>query len=91
MSAPMHNVESEIGQLSSDTIFQVLQSLEVVSVDHKDRENKSGAEIPPMYLPVLIPTKQGEARITLALPDSGNLLAHTAINFKFHKSLGIQT
>ena len=91
MSAPLHNVESEIGPLSSDTICQVLQSLEVVSVDHKDRENKSEEEIPPMYLPVLIQNNQGEARITLALPDSGNLLAHTAINAKFHQSLGIQT
>ena len=31
----------------------------------------------------------GRASITMALPDSGNLLAHAAIDARFHKQLGI--
>ena len=31
----------------------------------------------------------GRARITLALPDSGTLLAHAAVDADFHAELGI--
>ena len=45
-----------------------------------------------MYIPTLVKTEPGtggRASITMALPDSGNLLAHAAIDAKFHEQLGI--
>ena len=45
-----------------------------------------------MYVPTLVKTEPGaggRASITMALPDSGNLLAHAAIDARFHKQLGI--
>ena len=47
-----------------------------------------------MYVPTLVKTKpgsDGRTSITLALLDSGNLLAHAAINAEFHEKLGIPT
>ena len=45
-----------------------------------------------MYVPTLVRTalgSGGKASITMALPDSGNLLAHAAIDTKFHQQLGV--
>ena len=45
-----------------------------------------------MYIPVQIKDTLGalgRASITMALPDSGNLLAHAAVDAKFHAKLGI--
>ena len=45
-----------------------------------------------MYVPILIknaPGEAGRASITMALPDSGNILAHAAVDAEFHAKLGI--
>ena len=45
-----------------------------------------------MYVPVLVrtaPSQEGKTSVTMALPDSGNLLAHAAIDAKFHQQLGV--
>ena len=45
-----------------------------------------------MYVPTLVQMMSGEegkASITMALPDSGNLLAHAAIDSEFHARLWI--
>ena len=45
-----------------------------------------------MYIPTLVSTElgsEGKVSITMALPDSGNLLAHAAIDAKFHQQLGV--
>ena len=45
-----------------------------------------------MYVPTLVrtaPGPGGRASGTMALPDSGNLLAHAAIDAKFHQQLGV--
>ena len=45
-----------------------------------------------MYVPTLVKTEPGaggRASITMALPDPGNLLAHAAIDARFHEQLGI--
>ena len=45
-----------------------------------------------MYMPTLVKTElgvTGQTSIMMALPDSGNLLAHAAIDTKFHEKLGI--
>ena len=33
--------------------------------------------------------QEGKASVTMALPDSGNLLAHAAIDAKFYQQLGV--
>ena len=43
-------------------------------------------------MPTLVKTEpgaDGRASITMALPDSGNLLAHAAIDTRFHEQLGM--
>ena len=45
-----------------------------------------------MYVPTLVSTTPGpggKASVMMALPDSGNLLAHAAIDEKFHQQLGV--
>ena len=45
-----------------------------------------------MYVPTLVrmaPGPGGMTSITMVLPDSGNLLAHAAIDAKFHQQLGV--
>ena len=45
-----------------------------------------------MYIPVLakdVLGTLGRASITMALPDSGNLLAHAVVDADFHAKLGI--
>ena len=45
-----------------------------------------------MYVPTLVrtaPGPGGKASVTMGLPDSGNLLAHAAIDAKFHQQLGV--
>ena len=45
-----------------------------------------------MYVPTLVrtaPGPGGRASVTMVLPDSGNLLAHAAIDTKFHQQLGV--
>ena len=45
-----------------------------------------------MYIPTLVSTElgsEGKVSVTMALPNAGNLLAHAAINAKFHQQLGV--
>ena len=45
-----------------------------------------------MYVPTLVRTAPGpgeKASVIMALPDSGNLLAHPAIDAKFHQQMGV--
>ena len=45
-----------------------------------------------MYVPTLVKAGLGSIRrtgVTMALPDSGNLLAQAVINAEFHKKLGV--
>ena len=67
-----------------------MNALEVVNVDRADNQKKGREDYARMYVPTLVKTGPGgKASVTMALPDSGNLLAHAAIDTKFHKQLGI--
>ena len=75
-----------------EEMTEFISAIKVVKVDKMDRQEKFRAEHPQMYLPTLVQTKpegDGKTSITMALRDSGNLLAHTAIDAKFHKRLGV--
>ena len=71
---------------------EFISALKVVKVDKTDRQEKFRAEHAQMYVPTLVQTKpegDGKTSITMALLDSGNLLAHAAIDAEFHKRLGV--
>ena len=69
-----------------------MNALKVVHVDRANDQRKGREEHAMMYVPKLVKTEPGSggrASITMALPNSGNLLAHAAIDARFHKQLGI--
>ena len=61
-------------------------------VDKTNSHWKARAEHAKMYVPTLVQTRpggKGKASITMALPDSGNLLTHAVVDADFHAKLGI--
>ena len=71
---------------------KLISALKVVEVDKMSRQEKFRAEHAQMYAPTLVQTKpegDGKTSITMALADSGNFLAHAAIDAEFHGMLGV--
>ena len=69
-----------------------MNALKVVHVDRADDQKKGREDHARIYVPTLVktvPGPGGRASVMMALPDSGNLLAHAAIGAKFHEQLGI--
>ena len=66
--------------------------LKIVKVDWTRDPLQGKKDHAQMYVPTLVrtaPGSGGKASVTMALPDSGNLLAHAAIDAKFHQQLGV--
>ena len=71
---------------------EFISALKVIKVHKTSGQGKLRAEHVQMYVPTLVQTKpEGDrkASITMALLDSGNLLAHAAIDAEFHERLGV--
>ena len=69
-----------------------MNTLKVVKVDEAGGPAPGKKDYAWMYVPVLVrtaPNQEGKASVTMALLDLGNLLAHAAIDAKFHQQLGI--
>ena len=69
-----------------------MNSLKIVKVDRTRDPSQGKKDHAKMYVPTLVkmaPGPGGKASIIMALPDSGNLLAHAAIDAKFHQQLGV--
>ena len=69
-----------------------ISALKVVKVDRMRNTLQGRKDHAKMYVPTLVRTSLGpggKASITMALPDSGNLLAHATIDAKFHQQLGV--
>ena len=69
-----------------------ISALKVVKVDQMRNALQGRKDHAKMYVPTLVRTALGpggKASVTMALPDSGNLLAHAAIDAKFHQQLGV--
>ena len=69
-----------------------MNALKIVHVDQADNQRKGREDHARMYVPTLVKTAPGpggKASVIMALPDSGNLLAHAAIDAKFQEQLGI--
>ena len=67
-------------------------SLNITEVDKIPYKAKHREDHARIYIPVLAKDSlktSGRASITLALLDSGNLLAHAAVDADFHTKLGI--
>ena len=65
-----------------------ISALKVVKVDQMRDVLRGRKDHAKMYIPTLVSTELGmggKASVTMALPDSGNLLAHAAIDAKFHQ------
>ena len=69
-----------------------MNSLKIVKVDKTRDPSQGKKDHARMYVPTLVrtaPGPEGRASVTMVLPDSGNLLAHAAIDAKFHQRLGV--
>ena len=69
-----------------------MNALKIVKVDRIRDTLQGKKDHTKMYVPTLVrtaPSPGGRASVTMALPDSGNLLAHAAIDAKFHQQLGV--
>ena len=69
-----------------------MNTLKIVKVDQMRDTLQGKKDHAKMYVPTLVrtaPSPGGRASVTMALPDLGNLLAHAAIDVKFHQQLGV--
>ena len=92
MSAPKMWIHPRTKELLPNGLTNFINSLTLTKVDKIPYKVKHREDHARMYLPVLAKDSlgtSGRASITLALPDSGNLLAHTAVDADFHAKLGI--
>ena len=79
--------------LSPEEMTEFISALKVIKVDKTSGQGKPREELAQMYVPTFVQTKpEGDRKtsITMALPDSGNLLAYAAIDAEFHERLGVQ-
>ena len=78
--------------ITQEELSAFVNMLKEVHVDMVNNQQKTREEHAKMYVPTLVKTELGEngrASITMALPNSGNMLAHAAIDVGFHEQLGI--
>ena len=76
-----------------EELSEFINVLKVIRVDRVSDQGKNREEHTKMYVPILVkmePRSDRQTSITLALPDSGNLLAHAAIDAEFYEKLGIR-
>ena len=94
VSAPVKEVDTELEGLLQDKISAFINALKIIRVGKTGEQGGTREDHAKMYVPTLVKTEPGavgRASITMALPDSNNLLADTAIDAKFHERLGIPT
>ena len=92
MSAPNKQIYTRTRGLLPAGLTDFINTLTLTEVDKAHNQGQPREDHAKMYIPVLIkdaPGAAGRASITMALPDSGNLLAHAAVNAGFHPRLGI--
>ena len=92
MLAPKMWIHPRTKELSPTGVTNFINSLTLTKVDKMPYKAKHREDYARMYLTVLAKDSlgtSGRVSITLALPDSGNLLAHAAVDADFHAKLGI--
>ena len=92
MSAPKMWIHPRTKELSPTGLTNFINSLTLTEVNKIPYKAKLREDHTRMYILVLAKNSlkaSGRASITLALPDSGNLLAHAVVDTDFHAKLGI--
>ena len=92
LSAPKMWRHPRTKELSPTGVTNFINSLTLTEVNKIPYKVKHREDRARMYLPVLAKDSlgtEGRASITLALPDSENLLAHAAVDADFHAKLRI--
>ena len=92
MPALIKRVDTKLEGITQEELSAFVNMLKEVHVDRVNNQQKTREEHAKMYVPTLVKTEPGanrRASITMALPDSGNMLAHAAIDVGFHEQLGI--
>ena len=92
MLAPKMWIHPRTKELLPTGLTNFINSLTLTEVDKIPYKAKHREDHARMYIPVLAKDSletSGRASITLALLDSGNLLAHAAVDADFHAKLGI--
>ena len=92
MPALIKRVDTKLEGITQEELSEFVNMLKVVHVDRVNNQRKTREEHAKMYVPTLVKTElgaNGQASITMALLDSDNLLAHSAIDAGFHEQLGI--
>ena len=92
MLAPNTQIHSRTRELSPAGLIDFINSLTLTEVEKTPYKEKLREDHARMYIPVLAKDTleaSGRSSITLALPDSGNLLAHAAVDADFHAKLRI--
>ena len=80
-------MDTILEEAMQEELSAFMNALKVVHVDQAHKQKKGREDHARMYVPILVktlPGPGGRASVTMALPDSGNLLAHAAIDAKFH-------
>ena len=81
-------VDTQPEEITQEELSAFMNVLKVVHVDRANDQRKNREEHAKMYVPTLVkmePGAGGRASITMALPDPGNLLAHAAVDVRFHE------
>ena len=92
MSSPNKRIYPRTRELSPARLTDFINSLTLTEVDKTQYQGQPREDHAKMYIPVLIKDALGalgRASITMALPDSGNLLAYATVDAGFHARLGI--
>ena len=92
MLAPNKQINTRTRGLSPAGLTDFINTLTLKEVDKAHNRQQHRDDCAKMYIPVPIKNvlgALGRASITMALPNSGNLLAHAAVDAEFHAMLGI--
>ena len=84
--------DTRLEEVTTEDWSTFVNVLKIVKVDKTQDPLPGKKDHAQMYVPVLVQTAPGfgeKNSITMALPDSGNFLAHAAIDAKFHQQLGV--
>ena len=90
--APAKQTNIEQDGITKRKSNEITNTSRIIRVDQASHQKGTLDDQARMYVPTLVKAGLGSVRwtrVTMALPDSGNLLAQAVINAEFHKKLGV--
>ena len=91
-SAPAKRTDIEQDGITKWKSNEITNTSRIIRVDQASHQEGTLDDQARMYVPTLVKAGLGSIRrtgVTMALPDSGNLLAQAVINAEFQKKLGV--